>query len=159
MSDLTELDLQSSIVDTTCDVFETMLSMGVTIETLDGSDGIDGQRVVGSVGFAGSVTGNVRIHLSEQFARMITAAMLGMEMEEIEADEVADVVGEVSNMIGGDLKSKFCDCGFPCELSIPTTTQGSHFSIQTLGGTRLERFGFRHDDHLAIVEVTMRTGD
>jgi len=159
MSALAELDLKTSIGDTTCDVFETMLSMGVTVETLDSCDGIDGQRVVGSVGFAGNVTGSVRIHLSERFARMVTAAMLGMDMEEIDEDEIADVVGEVSNMIGGDLKSKLCDCGLPCELSIPTTTQGSHFSIQTRGWTRLERFGFRHDDHLAIVEVTMKTGD
>jgi CheY-specific phosphatase CheX len=156
MSDLSALDLRSSIGEATCEVFETMLSMGVTLEELADGGVINEDRIVGSVGFAGDVMGSVRIYLSASFARLVTAAMLGMEDEEIEEDEIIDVVGEVSNMIGGDLKSKLCDSGFPCELSIPTTTHGRDFAIETMGWARLERYGFRHDDHLAVVEVSMK---
>lgn len=156
MNALADLDLKTSIGEATCDIFETMLSMHVAPEALTEDISIAGSRIVGSIGFAGEVMGNVRIYLSDRFAGLVTAAMLGMEMDEIDDDEIIDVVGEVSNMIGGDLKSKLCDSGLPCELSIPSTIRGSDFRIETLGWTRFERYGFRHDDHLAIVEVKMK---
>lgn len=158
MSVLADLDLKTSVGEATCDIFETMLSMHVTPEAITSDVGIAGSRIVGSVSFAGEVMGSVRIYLSDRFAGLLAAAMLGMETAEIDDDEVIDVVGEVSNMIGGDLKSKLCDSGLPCELSIPTTIRGSDFRIETLGWTRFERYGFRHADHLAIVEITMKAG-
>jgi len=67
----------------------------------------------------------------------------GMDEDEIEGDEeVHDVVGELSNMIGGDLKSRLCDAGLTCELSIPTITSGKEFQVQPKGWTRHERFVF-----------------
>lgn len=158
MKPLDELELASSINAATIDIFDTMLSMSVSPETVENDGGIDGRRIVGAVSFAGDVMGSVRVYLGDAFARLVTAAMMGMEEEEVDDDEVVDVVGEVCNMIGGDLKSRLCDLGLPCQLSIPTTTRGSDFVISTMGWTRQERYGFRHDDDLAIVEITMKAG-
>lgn len=158
MNALVDFDLKSSIGEVTCDIFETMLSIHVTPEELTADSGIVGKRIVGTVGIAGDVMGSVRVYLSDRFAGLLTAAMLGMEMDEIDDDEVIDVVGEMSNMIGGDLKSKLCDKGFPCELTVPITTCGSDLYIEAQGWTRFERYGFRHADHLAIVEISMKAG-
>ena len=74
--------------------------------------------------------GSINLHVNGDFAKLITAAMLDMEEDEIEGDEeVHDVVGELSNMIGGDLKSRLCDVGLTCELSIPTITSGRELEL------------------------------
>lgn len=157
MAGLDTLDLKSCITNSVRGVFDTMLSM--PIEAFDGDfrPNNDGRRIVGTVGFAGKVLGNVSIHVNEAFARMITAAMLGMEMDEIEGDEeIHDVIGELSNMVGGDLKSRLCDVALDCELSIPSITSGSDFKMETKGWEQHECFVFQNDVNLGLVEVFVK---
>ena len=108
--ELATFDLPIFLRGATREVFDTMLSMELNEQ--DTLSLADGSRIVGSVSLAGSVSGTVNIHVSRHlFAAQITANMLGMEIDEIESDEeVHDVIGELSNMIGGDLKSRLCDC-------------------------------------------------
>jgi chemotaxis protein CheX len=103
--------------------------------------------------------GNVSVQVSETFARLMTAAMLGMELEEVEGEEVNDVIGEVSNMVGGHLKSRFCDSGFPCDLSIPSITSGKNFKIESKNWARHERIAFCHEAHVALVEVFIKASN
>jgi chemotaxis protein CheX len=91
------------------------------------------------------------------FGRLLTADLLGMDVDEIESDEeVNDVIGELSNMIGGDIKSRLCDCGLPCELSIPSITYGSDFKIDIRDWVRHEKLAFKHQEHTAFVEVYIK---
>ena len=139
-------------------VFDTMLSMEV--ESIEGqpAETKNGNHIVGSVSFAGAVLGNLNLHVDEEFACLMTAAMLGMEIDEIEGDEeVHDVIGELCNMICGDLKSKLCDAGLTCELSIPSITSGKAFKIESRGWERSEQYGFRSHDHTALVAVYMKS--
>ncbi|MDY6972029.1 MAG: chemotaxis protein CheX [Thermodesulfobacteriota bacterium] len=156
MNDINGLDLQDIISNSINEVFETMLSMKVEVSN-DDSPIVEGKsRIVGSVSFAGTAMGNINIHVGDSFARLMTAAILGMELEEIEGEEeVKDVVGELSNMIGGALKSRLCDSGFPCELSIPSVVSGEKFNVESMGWARQARFAFRHEQHTAFAEVFM----
>lgn len=161
MEGLNDIDIKGFIKAATKDVFDTMLSMSVD-ETDGGPEMLkDSERIVGSVSFAGEAMGNIRIHVSNEFAKKITATMLGMEEEDIEDDEdIYDVIGELSNMIGGDLKSRLCDAGFPCQLSIPSTTIGKDFKIESLGWSRLEKFAFINQlDNMGVVEVSVKQGN
>ncbi len=94
------------------DVFETMLSMKAVLVP-----GVNrpafGERVSGSVGFAGeNVTGAVYLHLSAPFAHQVAGAMLGLPPEETASEnDVNDVVGEATNMLTGGMKSWLCDAG------------------------------------------------
>lgn len=142
------------------EVFQTMLSMELLLlnETPDLS--ADGSRIVGSVGFAGEVMGNVRLHVTRTYARRIAADMLGLEPEELENDEeIHDVIGELSNMIGGSLKSRLCDSGYPCELSIPSITSGQNFNIESKGWAIKENISFSFENHAAFVELFVKPGD
>ena len=119
---------------------------------------LSGKHFVGTVGFAGAVMGNVNIAVSREFAREMTAAMLGMSVEDISSDEeVNDVIGEVCNMVGGDLKSRLCDAGLTCSLSIPSITFGDGFRVESKGWDRHEQFGFRNSHHSALLEVYMKS--
>jgi chemotaxis protein CheX len=157
MGDLMALDLKTFVVGSVEGVFDTMLSMEASVSQADGSPGLSGERIVGTVSFAGQVMGNISLQIGIPFARRVAAAMLGMEDTEIESqEEVNDVIGELSNMIGGDLKSRLCDAGLPCQLSIPSITSGSDFKIESRGWVRSERFVCANQGQSAIVEVFIK---
>ena len=157
MGDIFNLDLKSYIIDSVVGVFDMMLSMDIDVVNSDSEIDIEGKKIAGSVALAGNVTGIVGIQMKYDFARQITASMLGMELDEIESNEdVNDVIGELGNMIAGNLKSIFCDAGFPCELSIPSVTHGNSFIICPLKGTKKERIYFRNADDKALVELCLK---
>ncbi len=159
MDELNNLDVQGFITGVTSNVFETMLSMDVAVTPDAEPPALSGSRIVGAVSFAGKVMGTISIHVGRDFALQIAAAMLGMEPDEIGDDsEVHDVIGELSNMIAGDVKSRLCDAGLTCELSIPITTSGSDFKIASLGWTRFERYRLQSADRLAWIEVSVKPG-
>ena len=155
--ELTTFDLPTFLRGATREVFDTMLSMELNEQ--DAPSLADGSRIVGSVSLAGKVSGTVNIHVSDTFAAQITANMLGMELDEIESDEeVHDVIGELSNMIGGDLKSRLCDAGFACELSIPSITSGRDFNVESKGWAVKESVCFQYQDHIALIEAFIKNG-
>ena len=157
MSDINAVDLRGFISGAMNDVLNTMLSMDLELGDEGAQANVTGERIVDSVGFAGKAVGSVSIQVNEAFARSITAAMLGMEEGEMEGDEaVHDVIGELSNMVGGDLKSRLCDGGLDCELSIPSIITGSDFRTETKGWERHESLVFRHHEHLALVDVYIK---
>ncbi|MBI5590617.1 MAG: chemotaxis protein CheX [Deltaproteobacteria bacterium] len=158
MTDINKLELKGFCTNSIRSVFHTMLSMEVSVAETDPSMELSGSKVVGCVGFAGDVVGNICVHVPKQFARVMTAAMLGMEVDEVEDDEeINDVIGEVSNMVGGDMKSKLCDAGFPCVLSIPNVTSGSDFKIESKGWMRHEKIAFQHQEQLSMIEVFIKS--
>lgn len=155
--DLATFDLPTFLRGATQEVFDTMLSMDLAEQEHKEFSGAS--RIVGSVSLAGSVSGTVNIHVSNIFAAQITANMLGMEFDEIDSEEeVHDVIGELSNMIGGDLKSRLCDAGFTCELSIPSITSGKDFSIESKGWAVKEIVYFEYQEHIALIEAFIKNG-
>ena len=160
MTAINSLDLKGFITNAVTDVFDTMLSMEVLFFEVNQPESLSGTRIVGTVSFAGVVMGNLNMHVGNDFARQMTAAMLGMETDEIEgAEEIHDVIGEVCNMIGGDLKSRLCDSDLTCEMSIPSITSGEDFAIESRGWDRSELYTFRNQQHTALVEVFLKSGN
>lgn len=160
MTELNSLDLKGFITKAVSDVFDTMLSMDVEPVTANQPENHNGTHIVGTVSFAGVVMGNLNMHVNNDFAHEMTAAMLDMETDEIDGDEeVHDVIGEVCNMICGDLKSRLCDSNLSCELSIPSITSGKKFSIESRGWDRSELYAFRNNQHTAVVEVYIKAGN
>ena len=160
MNQINSLDIKTFVAKAIREVFETMLSLELEVNNTDLSEPTEGRQIAGSVSFAGNVMGSLNIQLDENFARIMTAAMLGIELDEIESDEaVRDVIGELCNIIGGDLKSRLCDSGFACQLSIPCVTSGNHFKIESRDWARKERLGFRHQEHTALVEIYVKLSE
>jgi CheY-specific phosphatase CheX len=157
MTAINSLDLKEYIANAVRDVFDTMLSMEVETVDVPSLANQNGNRIVGTIGFAGLVMGQLNLHVTEAFARQMTAAMLDMAIDEIEGnEEIHDVIGELCNMVCGDLKSRLCDAGLTCELSIPSIASGKEFTIEPKGWARNEKYGFRNNQHTALVEIFMK---
>jgi flagellar motor switch protein FliN/FliY len=157
---INEMDLNVQVTESLVDVFDTMLSLKLEKVDETGSDALEGIRNVGSVSFAGDVAGMFSIHVGEEFSRKMAAEMLGMEVEEIEGDdEIRDLLGEIGNIVGGNLKSAFTDAGLTCALSTPSFTTGSDFKIETLNMEKYERFAFRCDENIVYAEMGIKISE
>ena len=154
------LDYKAKIQEAMIDVFDTMISLD--LEPADSITGasLEGARNMASVCFGGDATGIVNIQVSEEFSRIMAASMLGMEPDEIEGlEEIVDLLGELSNIVGGSLKSALTDAGLACALSTPSFTTGTDFEIELLNLERYERFAFTYDIHTVFVEMGIKISD
>jgi len=95
---------------------------------------IDGQQVVGTVGFIGDISGLIYLYLDAPFADEVAGHMLGMTLAELAeaGDEVVnDAVGELTNMTVGTFKNQLADKGFPA-LDDPFDSSRKQFSIEPI---------------------------
>ena len=158
MERIAGVDIKTAIVNSVIDVFYTMLDMEVAAIQEVPDSFTEEMRTVGSVTFAGEVDGMFNIQVNDDFGKKMTAAMLGMEVDEIESEEeVFDVIREVSNIIGGNLKSNFVDAGLSCVLSTPSITNGRDFRVSPTNIIKPVRFLFSQGDSVIIVEAGVKS--
>jgi chemotaxis protein CheX len=140
------------------DVFETMLSIKAVAAPNTGMPPSE-ERVTGSVAFAGEhICGAVYLHFGKPFAGHVAATMLGLAVEELGEAEVNDVVGEVTNMLTGGLKSWLCDSGAECAVSTPSIIRGSSFVIEPVPDVLREWLVFDCDHTRIVVEIHVKVG-
>jgi chemotaxis protein CheX len=154
---LSSSDIRDYIGRHLVDVFDTMLSSkAAPAAEVDPSQ--FAARITGSVGFAGeTVTGSVYLHLPGALAGQATATMLGMTPPEAPGDgDVNDVVGEVTNMLGGGLKSSLCDTGAKCALTAPAIIRGDAFTIVPSEGVERIQLGFDCGSHHGMIEIHIK---
>ena len=160
MEALKTFDIKSSIVESTNELFETMLSMDVELSTSEEHPAFEGARITGSLSFAGQLMGSIAITVSDEFSKEMTASMLGMEIDEIEGEgEINDVILEVCNIIGGNLKSNFNDAGMDCVISTPSITIGMDFNIESMNMDRCEGYTFISQGHKIFIEIALKPED
>jgi flagellar motor switch protein FliN len=158
MSAIENFDLQSHISASVVETFATMLTMEIQAVDVEPPPGSGVPRMVGSLNFAGNVSGIFNVQTTIDFGRLMASSLLGMEPEEVDpANDIRDLLAEVTNIVGGNLKSALNDAGHACILSTPSITYGTDFSIKSLSMDRFERFAFQHADHALIVEVGLKT--
>ena len=95
-----------------------------------------GCHISAMIGLSGGFSAMLGIHCPEAIGLAISGAMLGMEIDEIDAD-VKDAMGEIANMVAGGLKERFVAEGIDLELAIPTAISGKSFTIAS--STRSKR--------------------
>ncbi len=134
-----------------------MLSMELNAET-PAPAALDALgQIVGSVGFTGEATGVVYLYSSLDFAILITSRMLGIEMAEVDHDEmVNDAFGELSNMVVGYIKSRLCDAGLSCTLTIPSVVRGQRLSIGVPSEIQRRIIGFRNCENHLLAEMLVK---
>jgi flagellar motor switch protein FliN len=154
------LDYKSKISEAVAGVFETMFSLRLEPAETSSGSGLTGMRNVSSVSFVGDATGHVSLHVGQELSRMMAANMLGMEPDEITGtEEIVDMLGEASNIVGGSLKSALTDTGLRCVLSTPSFTNGTDFMIESLNLERYERFAFECESHIVYVEMGVKISE
>lgn len=83
------------------------------------------------IGLAGELRGLLSLHCNAASARAIAARMLGISPDLAEP-EVQDALGELANMIAGNVKAKVNASGIECMISIPTVVAGLDYEVRGL---------------------------
>jgi chemotaxis protein CheX len=118
------------------EVFTTMLSFKVNFEPASAFTDSGKAQVAGTISFTGKFNGVVYFVTSASLARQFTGNLLGLTDHEIEGDDmVNDAIGELTNMLSGYMKSRLCDKGFTCVISIPTVLRGRSLQFEPISHT------------------------
>ena len=134
-------------------VFEIMLALPVS----SADSGMPpGERISGALGIAGDqVNGTIYLHvpaaLAWEMAGVIHPATPGQGVSE---RDVHDVVGELTNMIGGSLKSLLNDADIACGISPPSVVQGAFTAPPP--GVDVEKYFFECLGHRFAVAVHLQ---
>lgn len=125
------MEFSKKIVESTEEIFDTMIFMDISAEeSMTEGKEVLFSNVSSMIGLSGDFSAMLSIHCSGHIAIEIASAMLGMELEDIDAD-VKDALGEIANMIAGGLKMRFASEDINLELAIPTTVSGKSYSVSS----------------------------
>ncbi|MCH6255416.1 chemotaxis protein CheX [Puniceicoccaceae bacterium K14] len=154
--------LSSSLIK----VIETMMRTNCTLK---GCKGYEGKKVyspsfgpnpetaprvfASSVGFAGDMSGVCYLFMAETFAFEAAKKITGLDDEDLDADVVRDVCGELTNMFAGTFKNSLADLGIPSTLTIPTVVQGKRMAISTPGSADQFRFKFEAEGYPIFADL------
>lgn len=127
-------DLGRCIVKATSDVFRTMMNLRViagevTVEKAQTRRA----EVIGSIGVAGFLTGSISLFLPKTLARRAVAAMLMMDSPDELADtDMIDAIGELTNMVGGNIKTELFQKAPLFDISVPSVYIGDDLHRRTV---------------------------
>ncbi|MEO3937274.1 chemotaxis protein CheX [Dermatophilaceae bacterium Soc4.6] len=107
------------IVAITTDVWACFLGEEV-YRVPESTPGLDDESVLASVGITGTWGGHVLLELP--LAGAETAARRMLDVESVTENEIVDALEELSNMVGGNVKSLLPT---PCHLGLPMVVQGA----------------------------------
>ncbi len=125
-------------------IFGTMLSIDVQRSV---NDVAEEYRLLGTIQITGEKPLSVVLCVSDGVARAASAAMLQMPPAEVSDVDERDVIAELTNMVGGNLKSLIKGASF---LSLPTVVEGRGIDLQVPGAAVID------DVVLECVDGTMR---
>ncbi|MBI1356335.1 MAG: hypothetical protein GC160_18495 [Acidobacteria bacterium] len=142
-------ELAASLVH---DVFSTMLDTEAAPDPAS-ADPARRYPVVGAIYFAGGFKGAVLIELEHSLAFEATARLMDVPRPSRVDADVRDAVGELANMIAGNLKAIL-----PPEtmISMPSVVEGSDFVVSVVGANSSSRMAFSSPHgamSLTLVEV------
>ncbi len=126
--------LVKEIAGVTQHVLETMLRQRVVVvkDVLhrDAAGSTDG--VAALVGVAGEWQGNGCISCSSELACKLASQMVMHPYDSVN-DDVLDAIGEIANMVIGNIKTNLEGALGPMGLTIPTVIYGHNFSTRVMG--------------------------
>jgi chemotaxis protein CheX len=132
-------------------VFATMMGLEVQpwSEPYPGSPGM----LTAAVYLTGEWEGAACVHAEPLQACAFAGRFLGVSTPQSISDDVRDVMGELANMIAGNLK---CTIAPGIRVSVPSVTDGSEYSLRVCGTRVVCRTGFRTEAGpcwISLIEV------
>lgn len=118
-------------------VFTTML--GLKVEPHPSAWIRPADMVTAAVYFAGVWHGAILLECTCRQARTFAQLLMSIEMPKAVNDDVRDTLGELANMLAGNLKSVLPR---GVVLSMPSLIEGSDYSLQICGKRTIDRMQF-----------------
>lgn len=149
------MSLNEKIVESTKEIFTSMIMMDIEVEgeTSSNCPSLE-ESITGVIGLAGTHKGVLAIHIPFNVAMKITGNFLGMDVEEMNED-VEDAIGEVANMLGGNVKAILSEKGRDIDLSLPSTIIGKQYDFQPKKDAERNVIPFKCESGKFFVELQL----
>jgi len=117
--------------------------------------GVTGEPMRATVLISGAFEGSVSLELSDRAARHVAGVMFGIEPYEITPEDAADAIGELANMVGGNLKMLV---ERPAKLSLPAVALGPDAAWAPPEHRLVHRVAFGFAEDIVHIVVHARPG-
>jgi chemotaxis protein CheX len=135
-------------------VFITM--MGLEVSVCDTPSIASAGRLTSFVQLTGDWNGTVIFECTKRQACQFSGRMLAMDPPEAVDDDVRDMLGELANMIAGNLKSGMAP---GVRLSMPTVMDGSDYDLRVCGSQVQDKLTFECAEGHFVVTVLSNQGE
>jgi chemotaxis protein CheX len=138
----------STLEDSICEITENVWSsvLGLPVTRTIGL--ISEPGITGCVQIAGAWQGAVILRCGAELADR--AATIVFETEATTKDQLQDVLAELSNMMGGNIKALMAE---PSRLSLPTVIDGTNYLARMPGSRLVSELAFDCEGHRFLVTV------
>jgi CheY-specific phosphatase CheX len=119
--------LLASVQETLLETFPTMTG-GETIHVGSIPEAPLGDGVFGIISLNGESNGSFMIGFPKTTAQRVVNSLFGLEAE-LEPSDVRDGIGEIANILAGDVVARLEDRGFRSSMSLPTIATGKDISL------------------------------
>jgi len=129
-------------------VFQTMLNLEIVPAEVEWATRPD--TLTAAIYFAGTWKGAVLLECSRTQAFEFTHRLMAIEPPATINDDVRDTMGELANMLAGNLKSVL---PHGIGLSMPSVVEGTDYSLRICGGNLVDRMPFT--SAMGVIWVTL----
>jgi len=106
--------------------------------------------ITAAIHLNGDFHGVIRFECSRVLIRRAASIMFAMPEEDLVLDDERDVVGELTNVVAGNIKALIPGSN---SISLPTIIEGSDYRVSTVNVESSDDFGFTLDGEAMIVTV------
>ncbi len=125
-----DVKLVNPFINATINVLETMAFVKVTAgRPYVKQDNTAVGDVTGVLGLTGVAHGTIAVTFEEKCILTVVSNMFGEEMESLNED-IADAVGELTNMISGQARRELDEIGKVFKAAIPSVITGKNHTIR-----------------------------
>lgn len=143
---------RDDVMKITEDVWSSML--GLTVTAAPPTPPPDhGEVMSGRVAFCGAFCGFVWLHSTVTLARRVAGVMLGDDPEHLSTSDIYDSVGELTNMVAGNIKSLL---PAPTQLAMPMVVTPEEVAAEE--GPLLAQLTLTCEGQPLWVRITADTG-
>ena len=145
-------DIEQDIPEIAYSIWETLFSL--PLATADaGAEPTEGTRgLTGCVQIDGAWDGAVLLECPTALARQLAAELFRPDGETT-AEEVRDTIGELTNMLAGNIKALLPE---PSRISLPAVAEGDDYDLRVMGTQAVARVAFTCADETFVVTVLER---
>lgn len=126
-------------------------TLGLSLEPVGAPPTNTGRTLEGHVHISGKWQGTIVVQCSLAAARDAAQIMFSSQEPAESSQDVQDAVGELVNMIGGNIKSLMSEDG--CYLSLPIVIEGGDYTVRMAGARVISRRAFVSGQEPVVVTL------
>ena len=148
-------DIEQDIPEIAFSIWETLFTQPLALAESGAQPTEGAAGLTGCVQIDGAWDGAVLLECPAALARQLAHELYRPEGETT-PEEVRDTIGELTNMLAGNIKALLPE---PSRISLPAVAEGDDYDLRVMGTTPVARVAFTCADETFVVTVLERIQD